>query len=361
MTTPLGYHAMRLGWCRLALRQFLRRWGIYLVVAAAVVGAGANSPVHAVAGVAAWSVMPVFAAAARGPALLAAAAAFQALLGLACVWGLRSLLWPARWRDAEAALPIDPREQRRSDVVVVAFALLPFGLLQAAGTGAMLSGQRGAVAAVAALVLANAAALLLGVRLLQRLRTPARSWVPRSTRPVRGAGRVRGGWPLALLLRPLWRGPARRTGRLLALGGGLVLVPAFALLAWPSALPWCLAAAALLALLLVTRLQTLSREEFAPLFEATTMLPLPPRQLERGRAALCLLPLVPTALALAPGLARSALRPAVLAAYAAALLGACAVEVLSQPREPSDKAARWLFSLVLCLALASEVASEVAR
>ena len=109
--------------------------------------------------------------------------------------------------------------------------------------------------------------------------------------------------------------------------------------------------------LTLTRVVETSREEFAPMFEATAMLPLPAQHLERGRAALCLLPLGPAALALAPGLARSALRPGVLAAYAVALCGACAVEVFSRPpREPSDKAARWLFSLVLCLALASEVA-----
>lgn len=358
MTTELiGYHAMRLRWCRLALLQFLRRWGIYIVVAAMVVGAGANSPVHAVAGVAAWTVMPVFAAAARGPLWLLPAAATQALLGLACVWGLRALLWPPRWRDAEAALPIAPREQRRSDAVVVVFALLPIVLLQVAGTGAMLSGQRGVAAAVVALVLANGAAWALGVAMLQRLRRPIRGAVTQTAAAARGPGRVRGGWVPALLLRPLWRGPARRSGRLLALGSAGLVAPALALFVWPTFLPWCLAAVALIALVIVTRLQTLSREEFAPLFEATAMLPLQPQRLEHGRAALCLLPLAPAALALAPGLARSAARPGVLAAYAVALFGACAVEVFSRPpREPSDKAARWLFSLVLCLALASEVA-----
>ncbi len=357
MTEPLGYHAMRLRWCRLALVQFLRRWGIYIVVAALVVGAGANSPVHAVAGVAAWTVMPVFVAAARGPLWLLPAMAAQALLALVCVWGLRSLLWPPRWRDAEAALPIEPREQRRSDIVVVAFALLPIVLLQVAGTGAMLSGQRGAAGPVAALVFANGAALALGVAMLQRLRRPLRGAVSKAAGAVRAAGRVRGGWVLALLLRPLWRGPARRSGRLLVLGSAGLAGPALALFVWPALLPWWLAAAALIALVLVTRLKTLSREEFAPMFEATAMLPLPAQHLERGRAALCLLPLGPAALALAPGLARSALRPGVLAAYAVALCGACAVEVFSRPpREPSDKAARWLFSLVLCLALASEVA-----
>ena len=38
---PLGYHAMRLRWCGLALLAFLRRWAAYFVVAGAVAGAGA--------------------------------------------------------------------------------------------------------------------------------------------------------------------------------------------------------------------------------------------------------------------------------------------------------------------------------
>jgi hypothetical protein len=356
----IGYHAMRLRWCRLALLQFLRRWGIYLVVGAAAVGAGANSPAHAVAGVAAWSVMPIFSAAQHGLWLLPGTL-LQALLGLACVWGLRTLLWPVHWREAEAALPIDARERLRSDIFVVAVALSPLALLQAAGAGAMVAGQRGGLApaqglALLALLLSNAAALGLGVALLQRQRRPAGGWLPPVGRSAPVATRVRGAWPLALLLRPLWRGPARRTGRLLVLACLLLALPGVALWLRPAAMPWWLALLAAAALMLVTRLHTLAREEYTPLFDATTMLPLRRLPLERLRAALCLLPLLAATLALAPGLLRTAARPAVLLAYAAALAGACIVEVLSRPAEPADKAARWIFSLVLCLALASEVA-----
>jgi hypothetical protein len=45
----------------------------------------------------------------------------------------------------------------------------------------------------------------------------------------------------------------------------------------------------------------------------------------------------------------------VLIAWAAACLLACVVEVSSQPAEASAKASRWLFSLIVCLCLASEV------
>jgi len=357
---PLGYHAMRLRWCKLALQQFLRRWGVYLVVGAAAVGAGANSPAHAVAGVAAWTVMPLFSAADHGLWLLPGTL-LQALAAVGCVWGLRSLLWPARWREAEAALPIDPGSRRRSDRIVVAVALLPLVLLQAAGAGAMLAGHHGGPLhgqglALGALVLSNATALVLGVALLQRLRQPARARAeglrsPESNGPVR----ARGAWPMALLLRPLWRGPARRTGQLLVLGSLLLALPGAAQWARPAALPWWLALLAVAALVLVTRLHGLAREEYMLLFEATAMLPLRQASLLRLRAALCLLPLLLATAALVPGLAGAGLRPAVLLAYAVAVVGACAIEVLSRPAEPADKAARWIFSLVLCVALASEV------
>jgi len=353
----IGYHAMRLRWCRLALVLFLRRWGVYLVVGAMAVGAGANSPAHAVAGVAAWTVMPIFSAARHGLWLLPGTL-LQALAGLGCVWGLRSLLWPQRWREAEAALPIDPRARVRSDVFVVGVGLLPLVLLQTAGAGAMLAGQRGGAQplAIGALLLSNGAAWVLGVVLLQRLRRPAGAWKAPALKPVPAAtAAARGAWPLALLLRPLWRGPALRTGRLLALGGLLLCGPGVAALRLPAALGWWLALLAVAALVLVTRLHTLAREEFAPLFEATRMLPLRQPMLERARSALCLLPLLPAAAALAPGLSAVPLRPAVLLAYAASVVGACVLEVRSRPAEPADKAARWIFCLVLCLALASEV------
>ncbi len=52
----------------------------------------------------------------------------------------------------------------------------------------------------------------------------------------------------------------------------------------------------------------------------------------------------------APGL-----RVAVLAVWALACLGSCVAEVLSTPADAATKAGRWLFTLVLCVCLATEV------
>jgi hypothetical protein len=45
----------------------------------------------------------------------------------------------------------------------------------------------------------------------------------------------------------------------------------------------------------------------------------------------------------------------VLAAWALACLGGCTVEVLAAPADAAAKAGRWLFTLILCVCLATEV------
>ncbi|MBU6260377.1 MAG: hypothetical protein KGO01_18345, partial [Burkholderiales bacterium] len=159
----LGYHALRLRWCRIALLDFLRRWGVYVAVAMLVVGAGTVSAVQIVLAAAAWFVLPLFRAAAQG-AWLAPALTAQALLGLGAVWALRPLLWPAAWAESERALPLPPAVTRASDRRLVALALLPLFILEAIGAAVLIAHDppwlhpvRGR--AVAALVLAALASL----------------------------------------------------------------------------------------------------------------------------------------------------------------------------------------------------------
>lgn len=359
--TAPSYHTMRLAWCRLALRAFVRRWGVYFVVAALVVGAGSGSPLAAMAGLAGWTAVPLAHAAAHGAWLLPATAA-QALLGLGLLAGARSLLWPVQWREAERALPLSRHELRRSDAVVVAWALLPWIALQACGLLALLAAQPAWLQpvlprALVAWVLAQGLAAAAGVLMLQGWR---RVRTGRERQPSRAGGARRSrapgaGWFWLLLWLPLWRGPAQRSGQWLLAGSAALLLPAAALKAWPDEAGWWLAALAVAALVLVSRLSVLSRAEYAPLFEGAVMLPLGARTLEGGRQALCLLPLLPAAAATGVALGGVPLRPAVLASYALATCGSCVLEARLLPGSESDKAARWLFSLVLCVALASEV------
>lgn len=362
--SPLNYPAMRRTWCRLALQAFLRRWGVYLGVAALAFGAGSASPVAAVAALGAWTVIPLAHAAAHGAWLLPALL-LQAGAGLALLAGARSLLWPPRWREAERALPLQPADVRRSDAFVVAVALLPWWLLQAGGGLALLAARPAwlmpvAPRAAAAWVLAQALAWAVGVAGLGLWRRgPRADGVAKRVgqRPAPARRRI-GAWR-ALLWWPLWRGPARRSGRLLLTGGALLTLPAAAMAAQPQALGWGLAAESALALVVVSRLGVLLREELAPLLQAARSLPLRALALVRARQALGLAPLLPGALAVALALAAgsTALRPAVLAAWALASLGSCAWQAFASGRVESEQSARWLFSLALCLALASEVAA----
>ena len=376
----LPYAAMRRRWCALALRAFLARWGVYLVVAGAVFGAGTNSALDLILSAAAWLVVPLFWAISHGAWGLLALP-LQAVFGAAFVWGARQLLWPAQWAESERALPITAAVSRRSDAEVVLLALLPMALLYAAGAAtllvhgpAWLHGHR--VTAVLALVLATAGSAALGVWGLQR----RRRWSQRPAAPARkdaaasGPDRQRrapalrpaanGGWFQPLLLRPLWRGPARRTGWTLAVGALLLLMPAGGLVVLHGGEPWWLALASLLSLLVCTRINHLARLDYAELRAALAPLPLPAQRFDHARRSLGLWPVLPT-LALLCGLvlrrADPALRPTVLLAWAVVCLGGCVFEVQSEPVEPgadpASKAGRWLFSLILSICLATEVLS----
>jgi hypothetical protein len=368
VTPPLGYHAMRMRWCRAALWAFVRRWAVYLVAGAAVLVAGMPGglagSITAVQGMCAWLVLPLFQAAAE-PAWLAPAVALQALVGAGLVWGMRPLLWPLRWAAAERALPIARREALRSDCAVVPLGLLPWVLPCALGAHALLArdpawlhAARGR--AVLALCVALAGSIALGVTMLQWLRRPPRASRAARARAVRAIAAapfiVGAGWTRALLWWPLWRGVARRSGRVLAWASLALCVPAFGLLRWPAASGWWLAAYALGALIVVTRLNGLARLELQPILQASVPLPLAPRALERARAALALAPLLLSGgLLLCACLSRAELRPAVLAGYGFAVGASCAVEVRAAPADAAAKVSRWLFCVALMLALGSEV------
>lgn len=382
----LDYPALRLRWCRLALHALVRRWGVYGLVLMAVVGAGSNSPLDSVGAVAAWLVLPLFQAAARpGWAAwwLLPVVAAQSLLAGGVVWAMRPLLWPAPWAAAERALPIPPALQRRSDLTVVAWALLPLLLLYGLGAATWLAHHpawlmpwRGR--ALLGLVLLGLGSLGLGLGMLQWWRRPPARHPAHPVQPPPAAlgrpgstaagrswaapGRVAGGSVSAcgllwlLWLAPLWRGPARRTGQALLLGSALLLGLALGVhLAPPALAGWWLAAFALAGLLVSTRVNTLSRREFAALLAACTPLPLASTTLQRQRVSLAMLPLLLGVLLLAGLLPWGQARPLVAVAYLLANAALALVELCSSPADASAKASRWLVTLVVLLALASEV------
>ena len=388
MLKPLGYAGLRLRWCGAALRAFIARWGLYGGVAAALIGAGSDSPVAIVAGVAAWTVLPLVRAASQ-PWALAGMVLLQSMLGGLLVWAMRPLLWNPRWRSVERSLPIPGRLLRRSDASVVALGLLPLLALYSIGAAAWWV-QRPAwllpwvLQAGAGWLLMLAGSWLAGWAVMQAWRQAG----PRPVRPLRTFGpasvMLRAGAPPSAATpadwrglgatrlvppRPpawwwalaLWRGPARRTG-VAALAGSLGLAawvlagaawgPASGLAAWQG---WWLAGFAALGLIVSSRVNQLSRAEYQPLITACAVLPLSLARLQRRRAAWALLPLgLPLSL-LAALLPWPNLRLPVAVAYLAANLAASTWEVAVPSIDPAARASRWGVWLVLLLALASEV------
>jgi hypothetical protein len=352
---------MRLRWCRLALVALIKRWGGYAVVLAASVGAGSNDPVDAIGALAAWLVLPLFKAA-LAPLWWLPVVGVYALLGGLLAWALRSVLWPQRWALAERALPVQPAQRLRSDALVVALGLSPLLALYALGALTWARHHPAWLAsawwpAMVGLVVVGLGSVAAGVAVLQALRRPPR-WraVPPAASVLarRGPGHL--GIVGALWVLPLWRGPARRTGVGLVLGTATLVGQGLALPMWaPSALGWCLAIWSLSLLVVASQLQALSRLEFSPLMVACAVLPLSPAALSRQRAALALVPAGLGLLALAALLPWAQLRGAVALAYLVTCGGAALAEVLGLGGHSESKAARWLVSLVLMVALASEV------
>ena len=371
LSTPLGYHGMRLRWCRDALLRLLRRWAVYIVVGALVIGAGASGAWQAITAVAAWLVLPLFVSASHG-AWLAAGIAMQGLAGGLVAVALSPLLWQRTWADAERALPIAPGQQLASDAAMVAMALAPLLLLCTVGAVTLL-GHRPAWLllyrdrAIAGLLAAVALSIALGTAFLQwQRRTGDRgaraefSGVQRQRTSAADALHVSTlRWPRALVWWPLWRGPARRTGLGLWLGTATLCVPAVGLALITGFTGWWLAGFATLALVSSSVLDAVARKEFADLHEACRPLPIKPTSLGRMRASIALAPLLPglATLPIALAVSHVAVRPLVLAGYVVACIGSCALEVAATARDAQSKASRWLLVLIVAVALASEVAA----
>lgn len=348
----IGVARMRLRYSAAALAALARRWGAFVAVTAALL---AGFIQQAIGG----PMLPLLWACAQPPAPMLAAIAAHALPAAALAWALRDALLPGAWLQAERSLPLRRGPRHRADLLVIALAQLPLHTLY------LLSwvGWRHAhpvwmqgLWGRAALAWLGSALLsaLLALALLQWYRRPARAGisVKRSTTPTRARAGV---WH-ALLMLPLWRGPARPV--LLPLGLGAALLPACLALAWrvPAQADWCLAGYALVALLSASRAHALAQRCYAPLLAASAVLPLAPRAWARRLTALAAAPALlawPMLLAL---LLRGPWRlaPIVAPLYLLAAL-ALPLAALWAPRQRDEvRAARWLLCLVVWVVLATE-------
>lgn len=368
----LSYHQQRLLRCRRVLTAWLRRWGAYGLVLGLVLTVGTNAPLAVLAGALGALVLPLAhlaqAAVARpgldtALALLASTGAC-ALLGALPVVLTRPLWWPARWAQAERALPLAPAVLRQSDRRLLAWLLLPSlapwaGALGLAWGNPALVNAAGGLA-LAALLVASLGAAALGLAWMQAVRrgawrpaaeAAATSAVPALSTRLRRLSPVR-----ALVWWPLWRGVARRTAHALLVGGLATPALAAAPLATPASLTgWWLAALAGVALASTAWLRARSRDELAPLWAACRALPLATAPLAAARRRLVLLPALAGLVVAGPVLARLGARPAWAGAYLLLLAGACWREAHPPPPDATHHASRWLLTLALAVCAGTEV------
>lgn len=367
----ISYHAVRSAWCRRRLASFLRKWGIYIVTGALVLGSSGSDPVATVTGLVSTAVLPLVWGMQQPIWIEAMVAIGYAGLGALLCWGMRPLLWAPAWRDIELSLPIAPRDKLRSDLIVLALALSPFYLLCLAGLSKWALSVPSQLRiqlliAPAILLAALMLALMFGVVMLKAMRRSRRS-------PVRAETAKEFSKPSAwsrrhprlhaLFLMPLTRGPARRAARLLQLAPAL-LIAHFLLIRFPGPASWWLALFALALLLLTTRLMALLEEDLEPVHATCLALPVDMQRLQLGRRLLALMPAtVATALVL-PILFVfiAALRPPVAIAFVALTWAGNLLEVLLGSRPPSAKSIEastritlWLVTLAVQIALASEI------
>ena len=341
--------------CKAVVSDFLRRWGIYLVAGAAIFGVGSNAPVGAMMGLAGVLVLPLAYAAHQGLWLVPMTVLY-ALLGLVPVALTRPLWWPRHWAAAERALPLAAGVVRRSDRALALWVMLPWQGVLLLGVAAVWwhevpsrEAHRGWM--VVAWALSALGSLALSAMWMQVVRRFAsmRSVTRPALRHDTAASSVVSTipvmtWVRALVLLPLWRGPARRSARTLAVGVLLAACCGLGALGWGRALGWPLAALALVALSATSMLRARVGEELEPIWRAATHLPLQPRDWVRVRRVLVSLPALSGLVLAVPGALRApGLRWPVLLIYLLVLGVGCVWDaVCAESERPSSRAARWL-------------------
>ena len=358
-----NYHGVRWRWCRATVLALIRRWAAFLGVVMAVIGV----QLAYVLGALAWVELPLLQAAARGWMQGLLAMLLYGLLGGLLMLALRPLLLPRHWFEVERALPLAPGTLRRSDMRITAWALLPLALIYALSCGVWLHSDPAWLLPVRGRAMALVAGSLalswwLGVAALQWPRRQTQATVVHATAPGAAMRPIKAlPWWWALWLLAMWRGPARQLGLVSALGTAWLLLCVAGVAAMPGWASWWLAGFAAAALLLATRVRALQEQIWPHWQPAMAALPVSPRHLRRVEQLLALLPIWLALMALVAVLLCGPLspRPMVLALY----LTACLLGPWLQARQraarrgddPAARAAYWFITLVLMLALASEV------
>ncbi|MDZ7812420.1 MAG: hypothetical protein U5L74_04605 [Ideonella sp.] len=363
----LNYRRMRSLAVRAAVLRALRHWGTWGLMALGLLAAVGNTPAVALAGLA-LVLAPLWWASGHGGGagwlLWAGTALLYALLGWAWLRAWRPAVWPAQWRATEASLPLPTRTVQGTDLRLLALVLAPWAVLLITAWALLWAWQP-----APAWAQAGRAALGIGVSLGLSLASGQRSlhrWRSQAPAPWAGIAPARQTlttrWPIrhagwALVLAPLARGTAPLSLTTLSLG---LLMPVPALLGamwsprWATA--WLCGATAVAILCTALALRRLERE-LALLHAASTHLPLRRTALRQWLRGVALWPVAVwmLSLSLALGLSALPLRPGPTLGLLFCLALAGGLETHWPILKPEHHASRWLLTLCLCLAWASEL------
>jgi hypothetical protein len=170
---------------------------------------------------------------------------------------------------------------------------------------------------------------------------------------------------MALVVLPMVRGSAQRSGRFLIFGLFALLMVVLGIAVWPAYLSWWLAAFAALAQIVLTRLNVLVAADLGPLHEECVNFPIRPSFLLLARRAAVMTPLILGQIVLSAVVFLAALpvrAPVFIAYLLASMLGVMGLVIAASTRsvpgvreDPAARVAWWLLILVISVALASEV------
>ncbi|MEI8323999.1 MAG: hypothetical protein WCH44_01315 [Betaproteobacteria bacterium] len=326
---------------------------------------------------AAWTVLPLFSAIEHSILYGALVSIAYALVGGLVVFGLSPWLWPRTWAEVERALPIDQFERRRSDITVVLLGLVPLFAIESLGAMTWFMQfppwfQKVWGMAILMLAMSMVLSVAWGVAVLAWRRSlPVKSTSHGAFPWERGlTGSLTGHRPslsatMALVVLPMIRGSAQRSGRFFILCLFALLMTVAGMAVWTEYSSWWLATFAVLAQIVLTRLNVLVAADLVPLHEECVNLPIRPSFFVRTRRTAVMTPLFvgQVFLSAAIFLGAIAVRPSVFIAYLlASAVGVLALVMAASTRaapgareDPLARVSWWLLILVISVALASEV------
>jgi hypothetical protein len=362
----MSYHAMRMRRCKTEVIDFFKRWGVYLLVALLIPSLGTNAPWSVVTGMVSTLVMPLFRAA-HDLGLLAATGVGYALAGVLPVVLARALWWPRHWGPVEAALPLPRQELQASDRIMTIWMMWPWQFLLLLGNLIVLAQpgasatQSGAaigvwaVSAIASFGLSVAWMRRVRGREAQKLRALQKTRQTHITSLTQVAKPLHAmHWWTVFFALALRRGPLHGCAYALILGSVSSVACGVSALLWSGGVGWSLSLLGGVGLICAAFLRARCERELRPLLLASQHLPLKIHALARARTLLALFPVGLGLLIVLPGLLIVARQPGLVFLYAVVLAASCIWEAL-QFDKPSHRAARWLLSLALMMAISFSI------